>query len=293
MKEQVVLFGKTKSLVGIITEPYSASEDGCFPAIIILNAGLLHRIGPNRLYVKIARQMATAGFIVLRFDFSGIGDSSALDANLPFERSSISETQEAMHYLSSIRGIGEFILVGLCSGANVALKTACGDHRVVGVIGINGSYFDSQELEGLSQYFKSSIQSRYYRKHLFNYRSWWRVITGKSNLSGIIRFLISKTKILLSRNENVLFKTNPSIKWSSLIERGVDLFLIYSEGSLALDTFCLTLENHLSGLKSSGKLRVEFIKHSDHVFTLLWSQNILMDFIHQWARNRERDWITV
>lgn len=293
MKEQVVLFGKTKSLVGIMTEPHSASRDGCFPAIIILNAGLLHRIGPNRLHVKIARRMAIAGFCVLRFDFSGIGDSSARNDNLPFEKSSISETQEAMHYLSSMRGVGKFILVGICSGANVAFKTACRDHRVVGVIGINGSYFDSQELERLNQYIKSSIQGRYYRKHLFNYKSWWRVITGKSNLSNIIRFLITKTKSLRSQNKDVSFETNPLIKWSSLIERGIDLFLIYSEGSLALDTFRLTLENHLSGLKSSGKLRVEVIKHSDHVFTLLWSQNILMDFIHQWAWNRERDWITV
>lgn len=293
MKEQVVLFGKTKSLVGIMTEPHSASRDGCFPAIIILNAGLLHRIGPNRLHVKIARRMAIAGFCVLRFDLSGIGDSSARNDNLPFEKSSISETQEAMHYLSSMRGVGKFILVGVCSGANVAFKTACRDHRVVGVIGINGSYFDSQEIEGLNQYIKSSIQGRYYRKHLFDCKSWWRVITGKSNLSNIIRFLITKTKSLRSQNKDVSFETNPLIKWSSLIERGIDLFLIYSEGSLALDTFRLTLENHLSGLKSFGKLRVEVIKHSDHVFTLLWSQNILMDFIHQWARNRERDWITV
>jgi pimeloyl-ACP methyl ester carboxylesterase len=293
MKEQVVLFGKNKSLVGITTEPHSASPYGSLPAIIILNAGLLHRIGPNRLSVKIARQMAVAGFLVLRFDFSGIGDSGMRVDNLPFEKSSIGETQEAMNYLSSIRGIKRFILMGICSGANVALRTACHDHRVVGMIGINGSYFDSQESTGLNQYLKSSIQSRYYRKHLLNYKSWWRVITGKSNLSSITGFLINKTKNLLYLNKDILFETKPSTKWSSLVERGVDLFLIYSEGSLALDTFRLALENHLSELRSSGKIWVDVIKYSDHVFTLLWSQNILTNFIHQWAQNRQRNWISV
>jgi len=291
MREQVVFFGKSKSLVGVITEPHSASENGCYPAVIILNAGLLHRIGPNRLYVKIARLMATSGFFVLRFDFSGIGDSNARTDNLPFDKSSISETQEAMNYIGSIRSIKNFILVGICSGANVAFNTACLDHRVVGVIGINGSYSDSQELEGLNQYLKNSIKERYYRKNLFNHRSWLRLITGKSNISGIVRFLINKTKSVLSQNENMPFEKIHSMKWSSLINRGVNVFLIYSEGSLALDTFRLLLKNRISGLITSGRMIVEVVQNSDHVFTLLWSQNILIDIIHQWVRDKGRNWI--
>ena len=293
MKEQVVLFGKTKSLVGIISKPPPALDDSCYPGIIIMNAGLLHRIGPNRLHVKIARKMAAAGFFVLRFDFSGIGDSSARDDNLPFDQSSISEAQEAMHYLHSTRGIEKFILAGICSGANIALNITCIDPCVIGVIGINGSYLDTQELNGLNQCIENSIQSRYYYKHLLDYKSWWRVITGKSNLSRIIKLLISKIKNLLYRKEYVLLEINPSIKWSSLIERGVDLFLIYSEGSVALDTFHLILENYLSGLRTSGRLSVEVIEHADHVFTLIWSQNILIDLIYQWVRNKERIWTNV
>lgn len=292
MREQVVLFGKTRSLVGVLTEPRSASRNGRFPAIIILNAGLLHRVGPNRLHVKIARQMAGAGFFVLRFDFSGIGDSRARDDSLPFEKSSISETQEAMSYLGSVRGIEKFILIGICSGASVAFKTACRDWRVAGTVGVNGSYCDSQVLEGLNQYIESSIQGRYYRKHLLDYRSWLRVITGRSDLGNIRRLLITKTKRLLSRKKNVPVRTDPSIRWNSLIERGADLFLIYSEGSAALDSFRLLLEKSLSRLRSSGKLPVEIVEHTDHVFTLVWSQNILVDLIHQWVRNEERNWIT-
>jgi len=293
MKEQVVLFGKSKSLVGIITEPHSASAYGCFPAIIILNAGLLHRIGPNRISVKIARQMASAGFVVLRFDFSGIGDSGMRDDNLPFEKSSINETQEAMNYLSSVRSINRYIIMGICSGANIAFKTAYNDPRVVGVIGINGSYLDNQDPLVLSRNFENRIQSRYYRKQLFNYKSWLRVITGRSNLSSILGFLISKTKDLLYQNKDISCVLNPSTKWNSLVKRGVDLFLIYSEGSQAFDIFRSTLENHLSELKTTGKIWIEVIERSDHVFTLLWSQNVLTDFIHQWVQNRQRNWLTV
>ena len=292
MKEQVVLFGRLKSLLGIITEPHSASVNGCLPAIIILNAGLLHRIGPNRISVKIARQMALAGFLAFRFDFSGIGDSGMRDDDLPFEKSSINETQEAMNYLSSVRSINRYIIIGICSGANIAFKTAYKDHRVIGVIGINGSYFDNQDPLGLSRNFENRIQSRYYRKQLFNYKSWLRLITGKSNLHSIVGFLITKTKDFLYHSKDISCELNPSTKWNSLVERGVDLFLIYSEGSQAFDIFRLTLENHLNELKTNGKIRLEVIKNSDHIFTLLWSQNVLTDFVNKWLQSRQRNWAT-
>jgi alpha/beta superfamily hydrolase len=69
-----VLFGRTRSLVGIITDPPEAERDPQRPAIVCLNAGIIHRVGPHRLYVKMARTLAAMGFVVLRFDFSGIGD---------------------------------------------------------------------------------------------------------------------------------------------------------------------------------------------------------------------------
>jgi pimeloyl-ACP methyl ester carboxylesterase len=292
MREQAVLFGRTKSLIGIITEPKSDLRNSRFPAIILLNAGLLHRIGPNRLYVKIARQMASAGFIVLRFDFSGIGDSSAREDDLPFERSTISETQEAMRYLSSLKDVERFILIGVCSGAKVAFKAAYCDPRVVGTIGINGSYYDSEILEDLNQHIKSSIQGRYYCKNLLDRRSWWRVFTGKSDLRSIIRFLLMKIRNLGSRKENMPVKTDPLTEWNSLAERGVDMFLVNSEGSVALDTFRLLPANRLRGLEASGKLQIEVLEHTDHVFTLLWSQNTLVNMIEQWIRNKKRVWIT-
>jgi len=291
MREQAVLFGRTKSLVGVVTDPDSGLRNSHFPAIILLNAGLLHRIGPNRLYVKIARQMASSGFTVLRFDFSGIGDSRAREDDLPFERSTISETQEAMRYLSSIRDIERFILMGVCSGANIAFKTASCDPCVVGIIGINGSYYDSMTLESLNQHIKNSIQGRYYCRHLLDYRSWWRVVTGKSDLKNVIRFLINKVRDLHSQKVNITVKTDPLTEWITLAERGVDMVLVNSEGSVALDTFRLLSAKRLGGLEASGKLTIKIIEHTDHVFTLLWSQNTLVDIINKWIRNKKRVWI--
>jgi hypothetical protein len=107
-----------------------------------------------------------------------------------------------------------------------------------------------------------------------------------------VGYLATKAKSLLSRRTNAPVETDPLIEWNPLIERGAELLLVYSEGSTALDTFRLLLENRLARLRSSGKLRIEIVERTDHVFTMLWSQDVLMDLIGQWVRNKERNWIT-
>jgi len=82
MRDKAVLFGKTKSLVGIITEPTPVFSGNDFPAFVFLNSGFLHRVGPHRLYVKAARKLAEEGFFVLRFDFSGIETAEQVRLNL-------------------------------------------------------------------------------------------------------------------------------------------------------------------------------------------------------------------
>jgi hypothetical protein len=72
MNEEAVLIGG--SLVGILSRP-PAGVDPAMPGVLLLNAGRIHRVGPNRLYVAIARRLAAMGFAVCRFDLSGIGDS--------------------------------------------------------------------------------------------------------------------------------------------------------------------------------------------------------------------------
>jgi hypothetical protein len=67
-----------------------------------------------------------------------------------------------------------------------------------------------------------------------------------------------------------------------LLERGVHLLLIYSEGSAARDAFHLTLEAGLASWRASAQLRIRHVEDVDHIFTPLWSQRFLVDLIAQW-----------
>ena len=135
MKESAFKFGKYESLVGIISDPFVDPNNR--PAVIILNSGLLHGVGPNCLHVKIARKLASVGFVVLDLIFSGIGDSEIRSDSVLFEKSSKSETQQAMDFLTSARGVQEFILMGICSRADIAFQVARAVSRVVGIAPID------------------------------------------------------------------------------------------------------------------------------------------------------------
>src|SRR5215471_10633060 len=99
LNEDAVLFGAQRSLVGIVSHP--ADFDPARPAVLLLNAGLMHRAGPYGVYVKLARQLASLGFLVLRFDFSGVGDSPRRLDGVPQNRAHPLETKEAMDYLEA------------------------------------------------------------------------------------------------------------------------------------------------------------------------------------------------
>lgn len=137
MIERVVQFGSVASLTGVLTEPSPGCTVLDVPPVLLINSGILHKVGSCRLYVKLARAFADAGIASLRFDLSGLGDSDVRKDALSFEESAVAETQEAMDHLTRLRGWSTFQLGGLCSGADVAHMTAVVDARVVGMASID------------------------------------------------------------------------------------------------------------------------------------------------------------
>ncbi len=130
--EEVIRLGDGGHLVGILGLP-QASGNRNPPTVIILNAGVLHRVGPHRLHVKLARQLAARGFPTLRLDLSGIGDSPSLPGGLTFRESSVNDTRAAMDHLGQRTGARRFVIFGVCSGADNGLATAAVDDCVCGL----------------------------------------------------------------------------------------------------------------------------------------------------------------
>jgi pimeloyl-ACP methyl ester carboxylesterase len=285
LSEETVLFGRTRSLVGIITDPPQPAADVALPAFIILNAGIVHRVGPHRLFVKLARRLATLGFVVLRFDHSGIGDSDVRADKLPFEASAVSETQEAMECLSRLRGSKQFVLVGLCSGTLTSFKTACADARVVGAVLLNALLESPETISEstVAYVIDRKIARSYLHEKLFHAQSWLKFLTGAADYKKILRVLSSQISGALAPGKKIVAKENPVLgDLRVLFERGVNLIFVYSEGTGVLEYFQLKLESALRKINAE-RWRIEVVRRTDHTFTLLRHQEELLQIVGAWA----------
>ncbi|MBP2648525.1 MAG: hypothetical protein H6Q77_2149 [Gemmatimonadetes bacterium] len=132
-REKVVAFGPDRRLIGILTAPVAPRLPGS-PHVVLLNSGLIHRVGTSRLHVLLARDLAAGGIATLRFDLSGIGDSERQPEAITLQQSVEQDISAALAFLSAEHGAGHFVLAGLCSGAYDAFHAAQEDPRISSVV---------------------------------------------------------------------------------------------------------------------------------------------------------------
>lgn len=135
VRDEVIRLGPEGQLVGIVSHPPGGTpRDAPAPTAIVLNAGVLHRVGPHRLHVTLARALAARGVPCARIDLGGIGDSVATSDATTFRESAVADTRAAMDDLGRALGARRFAIFGVCAGADNALATALADERVAAIV---------------------------------------------------------------------------------------------------------------------------------------------------------------
>lgn len=134
LMEEVLQFGDDARLFGILTLPtVPLQQTPKLPVFVFLSSGLLHRVGPRRLYVRLARALGQMGFSSFRVDLTGRGDSPG-KTELRDEQSLVADYREIVSILEARLGHSRLVLGGLCSGADNALILAQTDPRVIGLL---------------------------------------------------------------------------------------------------------------------------------------------------------------
>jgi pimeloyl-ACP methyl ester carboxylesterase len=280
MIEQAVRFGASGALVGIVTRPEVVTEA---PAFVMLNAGVLHRIGPHRLHVELARALATIGLASIRFDFSGIGDSGPRTDPLPARQAAVEETREAMEVLESAVGCRRFVVAGLCSGADVALRTAVRDPRVVGAVLIDGLPYRSW------QFFV-----RHYTRRLFRLSSWRNVLSGRHRGWSLLQARRNAPARRappsgtgqwwpLPTDRDIPTRTEAQDVLRALVARQVRLYLVYTGGYGEFVNAARQVGEVFPGVDAPGYLAVEHLPDADHVFTLGRHRERLVALVQSWC----------
>ncbi|MGA9874561.1 MAG: alpha/beta fold hydrolase [Solirubrobacteraceae bacterium] len=160
-------------LFGILSEPLDTpSEQLC---VVLLNAGGIRHIGPNRMWVEAARRWSAHGVPTLRLDLEGIGDADGdgqrfAELRQLYVPELVDQVIAALDTLEA-RGLkSRFVLTGLCSGAYWSFHSALRDERVVAALMINPR----------TLFWNPSIEvARDFRRGLLRRSSWPKILRGE------------------------------------------------------------------------------------------------------------------
>ena len=151
-------------------------------AVLIIVGGPQTRLGSHRQFVQLARQLASEGHAVMRFDVRGMGDSTGEPR--PFDALS-DDVQAAIDALWARRaGLSGVVLWGLCDGASAAAIHAGerADPRVTGLCLVNPWVRTAQSL--------AQAHVRHYYLHRLKTRDVWTKLlrggVGLRALKGLI-----------------------------------------------------------------------------------------------------------
>ena len=268
-----------RPLFGILNRPVAPRAG--VPAIVMLNAGCVPRMGAHRQYVPLARQWSSLGFSVLRLDLSGIGDSpvaAGAEENLTYPPGGLADVDQALAWLTGETGAQRFVLVGLCSGADIAFSAAH-DPRVSGIVMMNPRTFCVYDL-GMVESFKGA---RWYQDSMKRKDSWVKLLRGEVDLVRVARAVAPKAAQLLGRKVKglVAHGEDDSVpaRLQALCERGVDVFLVVAPHDPGID---YVDANFAAGMRALGMVpgfERATIDGTDHTFTALWAQQQVAELI--------------
>jgi pimeloyl-ACP methyl ester carboxylesterase len=290
-RERIVRFGPGDGLAGILSLP-PAPLPGA-PHVVLINAGVVHRVGPNRLYVDIARRLAASGATVLRFDLSGLGDSEVVSPGATAAEAAVKDIQAALDYLQHSRQAQHFIVGGLCAGADYSMMAAFVEPRIQGTILIDPSVertARSRLIHMSRRLAQPDTWAEILRlKHPGWKKSvhWLRGVLPKGRTPRLPESRAAVTHIermqqRLGSYEMLYTREQVAQQLREAIDRGVHLFALFTGGVNHRYNYRNQLFDMLPGVDFRNRLDLQFMPETDHCVSDAGSRASMLRSIDDW-----------
>jgi pimeloyl-ACP methyl ester carboxylesterase len=259
---------------------------------VLLAGGSVRHIGPNRISVRIARELAKEGYASLRLDGRGVGDSDG-GGNEPRPseedyREHIYDDIESVMQLATAQGAKQFLMTGLCSGATASYQIAWRRSDVKAIVLLNLLQLrhdpEDNERAVVQQTMKFALRKELWT-NLDSYRRLWReglnpkmrkMLFSRAVLLAPLAKISSVVKARLKRNEpNYVVEG-----YNGLARRSVEIDIFLSEGDRSVSF----LERHFGAdlaKLSPQRIRVHRVHHTDHTIRALSAQDEFVKVLRQ------------
>jgi dienelactone hydrolase len=273
VNEAPALFGPEANLVGVLTRPSGGKTEPV--AVLLFNAGVIHRIGPHRLNVKLANFLARQGFFAFRFDLAGQGDSRAAATRLSFSEQAVRDLQAAMDHVERTTGIRRFAIFGVCSGAVNAFHLALADERVTGILMFDGFWYTSRWTKAMRRWKR------------------FRAMPWRDLLKRVLGSAASDSSPAPQAQDAGVFSDdgmgNPprevfARQCAQLLDRGVLVTFIYGGSIIEQVSYENQLRDAFPGERFVKQLEIHMYDDLDHTLVAIDVQNRVNVIVAEWLR---------
>ncbi len=269
--ERIARFGHDDQLLGIVTLPEDPRADA--PGCLLMNAGVVHRIGPHRLNVKIARALAADGITSIRVDLSGLGDSPPAPGSAHFGEQTLRDLRAAMAHLEATQGIRRFVVFGLCSGAMNGYRLALADDRIAGLLMFDGYVYPT---------LKTHVLRRWYR---FRTSSWGAL--ARKPAQWMSRKRPDAEPGDGSDDTHLGIPSRPEFAraMATLVDRGTSVYLYYSASFIEGHNYHGQLRDAFRNAPFLDRIRYDYEPDIDHTVTSIDAQHKVIASIRDWVQS--------
>jgi len=251
-------------LVGIVTTPAplpggvatAASSLG----VLVVVGGPQYRVGSHRQFVLLARALAQRGYAVMRFDCTGMGDSSGTEQAFTDRDGDLRAAIDAFtKHVPTLTGVA---IWGLCDAASAALLYAPSDERVRQLVLLN-PWVRSEV--GLAR----THLKHYYGSRLTDPAFWGNLVRGRVGVFRALKDFVATLVASRGRRDDEAglgFQARMARGWSRF---GGDILLICSGDDLTAREFVDHAERDAewSGLLAQSRVERCDLADADHTFS--------------------------
>lgn len=278
MVEHTQILGIENNLVATFT--HAQAPNGDTPPVIALltNSGVIPRSGPHRMNVHIANRLATQGIPSVRFDMSGLGDSGRTNSTLPIVEQWVADTRSVMDAAQARFGCARFMMVGFCSGAEVAYLTALEDPRLRAIL-----LWDLYAYKTL----QSQLRTFIYKLRRVGFVG--AIHKARDKLISALRSAAVKDKQERGRAVKVALAPSREVfaqHIQTLTNADVELLFVFCGGEPEWFNHKGQFKAMFGRFPFYTKVAFQYLELSDHLITTHHAQVAFLDMMERWLRQR-------
>lgn len=255
--EEIIQIDEAGS-VGILTR---AQGIPLREVVVLPNAGLIHRAGPQRLHVDLARRLAAMGYDVFRFDLPGIGDGATSGAGGPQQA-----TRHVFDVLQQAVDARGFVIGGICGAADLGWRMGVEDTRVSGLLLI-----DPMAVRG--PWFRLGQLRLALRKPPWRWPAILLGLLGRGGTDGSPG--IEAYRDWPAPDEFVQ-------QAAAMLTRGVRILAIYTGGVAGYLTHVRQIDRTFRDVRRHPRLSIDFQPELDHILFASCHRRALVDGVAAW-----------